>query len=197
MDRQLMLKVLVPVGGLALLLMIVGGVIALSNMETTAPTGSPPPHTDANITPKVASDVEVPGTPPREVPKFDFALDGPNWKDVNASVFPGLKYWDVTVGSGAVCPNLNERPRLIPVMHYTGWVTSGVMFQSSLTSGSPLAMSLAQLVRGWQEGVPGMKVGGKRRLLIPSQYGYGSRGQGAAIPPNADLVFELELLDIK
>lgn len=192
-----MLKVLVPVGGLALLLMLVGGVVALSNMPDSTPTGgghSSPAPTD--VTPRVASDGEPPRTASRDAPKLDFPLEGPDWKEVDANTFPGLKYWDVTEGSGAVCPNLKAKPSLVPIMHYTGWLTTGSLFDSSLPKGEPLTYPLGQLIRGWQEGVPGMKVGGKRRLLIPGQFAYGPQGKGS-IPPNATLVFEMELTGIK
>jgi hypothetical protein len=175
-----------------------GGVVAISNMPDSTPTGgghaSP---ASAEVTPRVASDGESPRTAPRDAPNLDFPLDGPEWKELDATAFPGLKYWDVTEGSGAVCPNLKAKPNLIPVMHYTGWLTNGSRFDSSLPKGEALTYPLFKLVRGWQEGVPGMKVGGKRRLIIPGQWGYGPQGQGTAIPPNATLVFEMELIGIK
>ena len=91
-------------------------------------------------------------------------------------------------------------------VHYTGWLYDekakdmhGEEFDSSLKRGEPFTVLLGagQVIRGWDDGVAGMKVGGKRRLLIPSDYGYGRDGAGGVIPPNASLVFEVELLDVK
>ena len=88
-------------------------------------------------------------------------------------------------------------------MHYTGWLwvngAKGSKFDSSLDRGSPFSFGLGkgQVIKGWDEGVAGMKIGGKRTLLIPPELGYGARGAGGVIPPNATLLFEVQLLELK
>jgi len=84
-------------------------------------------------------------------------------------------------------------------VHYTGWLTNGTKFDSSKDRGDPFVFPLGagHVIRGWDEGVQGMKVGGSRKLTIPPDLGYGARGAGGVIPPNATLVFEVELLAIE
>jgi len=84
-------------------------------------------------------------------------------------------------------------------VHYTGWLTNGSKFDSSLDRNDPFDFPLGRghVIRGWDEGVAGMKVGGKRKLTIPPEMGYGARGAGGVIPPNATLVFEVELLGVE
>lgn len=106
----------------------------------------------------------------------------------------GLKYHDFVVGSGA-SPQSGKQV----IVHYTGWLTNGKKFDSSLDRGEPFAFKIGvgQVIRGWDEGVMGMKVGGKRQLLIPPMLGYSSSGAGGVIPPNATLIFAVELLAVK
>jgi peptidylprolyl isomerase len=110
----------------------------------------------------------------------------------------GLQYEDTEVGTGALAAAGKTC-----VMHYTGWLwtdgAKGSKFDSSRDHGSPFSFGLgqAQVIGGWDEGVAGMKVGGKRTLLIPPALGYGARGAGGVIPPNATLLFEVELLDLR
>jgi FKBP-type peptidyl-prolyl cis-trans isomerase FkpA len=106
----------------------------------------------------------------------------------------GLQIEELVVGSG----NAATAGQKVSV-HYTGWLTNGTKFDSSKDRGEPFIFPLGKghVIRGWDEGVAGMKVGGKRKLTIPPQLGYGARGAGGVIPPNATLVFEVELLDVK
>ncbi len=105
----------------------------------------------------------------------------------------GLKYEDLVEGEGAVA-----EPGQRVSVHYTGWLTDGTQFDSSVARNDPFQFALGKgmVIRGWDEGVAGMKVGGRRKLTIPPQLGYGAQGAGGVIPPNATLVFEVELLDI-
>lgn len=106
----------------------------------------------------------------------------------------GLIYEDVSEGSGeaAVAGQMVD-------VHYTGWLTDGTQFDSSKSRNQPFQFPLGggQVIRGWDEGVQGMKIGGVRKLTIPPELGYGARGAGGVIPPDATLVFEVELLALR
>jgi FKBP-type peptidyl-prolyl cis-trans isomerase FkpA len=106
----------------------------------------------------------------------------------------GLYYQDLEVGSGTEAQNGAD-----VTVHYTGWLTDGTKFDSSVDRGTPFAFPLGagQVIAGWDEGVNGMRVGGKRKLVIPPDLAYGDRGAGNAIPPGATLVFDVELLDVQ
>ena len=110
----------------------------------------------------------------------------------------GLKYQDTVVGTGAVATSGHQIS-----VHYTGWLDAsgdkGQKFDSSLDRGKAFDFQLGagMVIKGWDEGCAGMKIGGKRTLMIPSALGYGSRGAGGVIPPNANLIFDVELLGVK
>ena len=108
----------------------------------------------------------------------------------------GLRYEDHKIGDGPVA-TAGQRVDV----HYTGWLDAGdakkgEKFDSSVDRGRPFSfpLGMGRVIRGWDEGVAGMKVGGKRTLYIPAKLGYGARGAGRAIPPNADLIFDVEVL---
>jgi FKBP-type peptidyl-prolyl cis-trans isomerase len=106
----------------------------------------------------------------------------------------GLKYVDDVVGSGA-----EAKAGQTAVVHYTGWLMDGKKFDSSKDRGQPFSFPLGggRVIKGWDEGVAGMKVGGKRTLTVPAHLGYGAAGTGGVIPPNATLRFEVELLEVR
>src|SRR6202521_1067297 len=105
----------------------------------------------------------------------------------------GLQYWDIVVGSGATAARGNAVK-----VHYSGFLTTGQKFDSSRDRGEPFSFPLGegQVIKGWDEGVAGMKVGGQRQLRIPPQLGYGAAGAAGAIPPNATVIFDVELLGV-
>ena len=110
----------------------------------------------------------------------------------------GLKYTDTKTGDGATATSGNKVS-----VHYTGWVynngAKGTKFDSSVDRGQPFQFTLGahQVIAGWDEGVAGMRVGGRRTLIIPPELGYGARGAGGVIPPNATLMFDVELLGVQ
>ena len=112
------------------------------------------------------------------------------------STSSGLQYWDLKQGTGATA----STGKTVSV-HYTGWLAKdGKKFDSSVDRGQPFMFQLGagQVIKGWDEGVLGMKIGGKRQLRIPPELGYGARGAGnGLIPPNATLIFDVELLGVK
>jgi peptidylprolyl isomerase len=110
----------------------------------------------------------------------------------------GLQIIDTKVGTGA-----SPRPNQTAIVHYTGWLyengVKGKKFDSSVDRNEPFEFPVGagRVIKGWDEGVATMKIGGKRTLIVPPQLGYGARGAGGAIPPNATLMFDVELLGVK
>jgi len=107
----------------------------------------------------------------------------------------GLQYWDLKVGAGATATAGQSAK-----VHYTGWLTNGKKFDSSVDSGQPFTvepLGSAPVIKGWNEGIIGMKVGGKRQLRIPGDLAYGAQGYPGVIPANATLIFDVELLSLK
>lgn len=105
----------------------------------------------------------------------------------------GLKWQEIVVGEGEAGASKTAS------VHYTGWLENGTKFDSSVDRGQPFSFQVGagRVIRGWDEGVASMKVGGKRRLLIPASLGYGERGAAGAIPPGANLIFDVELLGVR
>lgn len=169
--------ILVPVIGVALLVVLVVVVAAVSD----APTNSTDKGKDG------ASLTSGPGQPMSD--GSDGGTEDPDLKPIGNA---GLKYRDLKEGTGR-----EVKPGETVVAHYTGWTTNGKVFDSSKKRGEPTEFSLLRVVEGWQQGIPGMKVGGIRKLVIPAPLGYGSRGSPPDIPPGATLIFEVEIVDVK
>jgi FKBP-type peptidyl-prolyl cis-trans isomerase FkpA len=106
----------------------------------------------------------------------------------------GLKYEDLVEGKGKLCTGRGQTA----VVHYTGWLEDGTRFDSSVDRNDPFSFPIQcnYVIKGWDEGVIGMKEGGKRKLIVPPELGYGAAGAGGVIPPNATLIFEVELLEL-
>jgi FKBP-type peptidyl-prolyl cis-trans isomerase len=143
-----------------------------------AQTGTTPPNTMKKTTPAAHSGANGPTKVSGEATK---AADG-------------LEYWDIKVGTGAVAAAGQT-----VMVHYTGWLTNGKKFDSSVGKApfevTPLGN--APVIKGWNEGILGMKVGGKRQLRIPPDLAYGADGYPGAIPPNATLIFDVQLLSVR
>jgi FKBP-type peptidyl-prolyl cis-trans isomerase FkpA len=106
----------------------------------------------------------------------------------------GLRYEDIVVGEGMQTKGRGDTIKV----HYTGWLEDGSKFDSSVDRDDPFSfpVDVGYVIKGWDEGVKGMRIGGKRKLIIPAELAYGAHGAGDVIPPNATLIFEIELLEI-
>jgi FKBP-type peptidyl-prolyl cis-trans isomerase FkpA len=146
--------------------------LAAQTTKTAAQKSAPAPK--ATATPKPSGPTKVTGQP--------------------QSTASGVEYWDIKVGTGKTAVAGKKLS-----MHYTGWLTNGKKFDSSLDHNEPFSFTLGagEVIKGWDEGVAGMKVGGKRQLKIPPAAGYGAGGAPPVVPPNATLIFDVELLDVK
>ena len=116
----------------------------------------------------------------------------PELKGTIQQTASGLRYIDQTVGTGA-SPSATSQV----TVNYTGWLTNGKKFDASVDHGGAATFGLNQVIKGWQEGLATMKVGGMRRLIIPPNLGYGAQGAGSIIPPNSMLIFDVELVAVQ
>lgn len=164
-------------------LLVVGGLVLCgceakneAAVESTAVSAPPTTAPDAPPAPAAPAAPSYPGDP----------VVGE--ETVTAS---GLKYYDLVVGDG---PQPAGRNTMVKV-HYTGWLTDGTQFDSSVDRGQPIDFRLSGVIAGWTEGVGSMRVGGKRKLIIPHELAYGTRGR-PGIPPSATLIFDVELVAI-
>lgn len=183
MERKAMLQWLIPAALAGLLIVLVAVLVTMSdygpppgtNVSQQGPAGTTTP-------PPITGDATGMSEPtPAGLPD----LQASEWKPGPGEV----KIWDVTEGEGDPVPNQAE-----VTVHYTGWLTNGKVFDSSVQRGESIAFPLDGVIRGWTEGIPGMKVGGIRRLHIPYDWAYGASGRPPSIPPKSDLVFEVKLL---
>ncbi len=154
-------------------------------------TVEPKPAASADETKPKAPAPAKTEEPKKEAPVIPKPTSIDGLKEVTTE--SGLKYWDIKVGEG-LSPT---GPSTNVTIHYTGWLTDGTVFYSSVQSGQPATYRLGDLIKGWQEGVGSMKKGGKRKLEVSPQLGYGNAGKPPKIPPDATLIFEIELIDFE
>ncbi len=167
----LIVLVVIFVGGM--------GIFLLSNQKTQ--------DSDINLNPTPLPTNGIISTP---MPQ---ATSGANMDNIKTTQ-DGLKIQDITVGSGQEVKSGDS-----VTVHYLGTLENGTKFDSSYDRNTPFTtqIGVGQVIKGWDEGIVGMKVGGKRKLIIPPDLGYGQQGAGGSIPPNSTLIFEVELLGVK
>tara|TARA_Y100000589_G_scaffold287699_1_gene288642 strand:- start:3398 stop:4510 length:1113 start_codon:yes stop_codon:yes gene_type:complete len=154
--------------------------VLIQSMKVLTPEEAKKAMEEAASKPPYEEKIEYPGDPvPEGVDKVESQS--------------GLVWYDLKVGDG----EQPASPASTVKVHYTGWLVDGTKFDSSVDRGQPIDFPLNGVISGWTEGVGSMKVGGKRKLIIPADLGYGARGAGGVIPPNATLVFDVELLDVQ
>lgn len=156
------------------------------NQSTTSTSSSTTASGSAASSPATSS-------PPAESPPAAKEAPATAAQGQEVSLPGGLKYVDLKVGDGDIA-----EAGMKATVHYTGWLTDGTKFDSSVDRGTPFSFTIGEgrVIRGWDEGVKGMRIGGKRHLTIPPEMGYGAGGSPPAIPPNATLVFDVELLGL-
>jgi len=159
-----------------------------ANSDATPQTKPAPAPTPAPATTPPAT---TPPATPTAAPKEPAVVTPPN-TPTKQELPGGLILEDLVVGTGAEC-----KPNATVTIHYRGTLENGEEFDSSHKRGRPATFPLGSLIKGWQQGIPGMKVGGKRKLTIPYQLAYGEAGRPPTIPPKATLIFEIEMFDTK
>lgn len=156
------------------------------------PAESKPAETKPVEAPKPAEAPKPEAPKPAETKPAEPAKEPEVSKPAPVTTADGLVIEDLVVGTGKECPK-----GATVTIHYRGTLTDGKEFDSSYSRNQKATFPLDQLIKGWQEGIPGMKVGGKRKLTIPYQLAYGEAGRPPVIPPKATLIFDIELFDVK
>jgi peptidylprolyl isomerase len=188
-----MKRLLPALGAAAVLLAAAAG---CENHPPAETGGNPPPTATTASTPAAATTAPAANDNKMQAgpSKMSGAAPAKGKPGKEVTTASGLKYEDLKVGTGA-SPKTGDTV----IVHYTGTLTDGTKFDSSRDRGTPFdfVIGTGGVIKGWDEGVMSMKVGGRRKLTIPPDLGYGDRGAGGVIPPGATLIFDVELLDIK